>query len=498
MLTQVLHMYVSTPLVAMVFLGVAWGIIGGVLPGISASITMALLVPFTYTMSAPMAIALLATTYVGAEYGGSVPAILINTPGTNSAAATTIDGYAMKCLGRPGEALGISLYSATLGSIVGVIMLTVLTKPLATIALMFTPMSYFALGVLGLSVIASVSGDAPVKALATGVIGMMVATVGSDPVSGVGRFTFGSPDLLSGIEPILVMVGLFAVSEMFVQASKADWGLVEGKVRLRFPGRQLRRRLFRPQMIGAAIGTFEGIMPGAGGAVASFIAYNEARRWSHHKEEFGHGSPEGIAAPETSNAADAYGALIPLLSFGIPGSNSSAVLLGAFLIQGLTPGPQLFKEAGNVINGLYGGMFLAPIVLVILGLLILPACIWLVNRPKIYLMAFIFALILSGVYSIHNSIFDLGIVLVAGVAGYVMRVLDMPFLPAVLGLVLGSMVESNFRRSLVLSDGDYGIFLHDHISAAFLAVSVLFIGGSFCVQLWARVRTGMRVRSSPG
>jgi putative tricarboxylic transport membrane protein len=491
--TQILQLYVTTPLVLVVFLGIGIGIIGGALPGISPSITLAMLVPFTYTMSAPMAIVLLATAYVGAEYGGSVPAILINTPGTNSSVVTTIDGYAMKQQGRASEALGISLYSGIIGGLIGFVMLTVLMKPLVKVALMFTPMSYFALGVLGVSVIASLGGSSLIKALAAGIVGMMVSTIGADPISGVNRFTFDQPELISGIEPVLIMVGLFAVSEILLQASQPDWERVTGGwTRLKFPNGPMRKRLIRSQLIGSTVGTFEGCMPGAGGTVASFIAYNEARRWSKFKDEFGKGSPEGIAAPEASNNTVAFTALIPTLSFGIPGSNSTAVLLGALLIQGLTPGPQLFQDAGNVIDGLYGGMFLAPFVLLLLGIAILPACIWMVNRPKAYLMAFILALIFSGVYSINNSIFDLGIVVVAGVAGYIMRQLSIPFLPAVLGLVLGFMVESNYRRSLVLSDGDKWIFLQDPIAASFLAAALLFVMGSVGLPLWRQLRARRR------
>lgn len=492
-LIEILHLYTTTSLAFMVLLGIGIGIVGSSLPGITSSITMALLVPFTYTMSAPAAIVLLATTYVGAEYGGSVPAILINAPGTNSSVVATIDGYAMKKQGRAAEALGISLYSGVVGGVVGLIMLTLLMKPLVKVALMFTPMSYFALGILGLSVIASIGKEDMLKALATGVIGMMVATVGADPVSGVNRFTFGQPDLISGIKPILIMVGLFALSEMFKQVGQKDWGRIAGeRMRLKMPDGKLRLRLIPAQMIGALVGTFEGLMPGAGGTVASFIAYNEARRWSSRREEFGTGVPEGIAAPETSNNTVAYTTLIPTLSFGIPGSNSSAVLLGALLIQGLTPGPELFRDAGNVIDGLYGGMALAPLVLLLLGMAILPVCIWMVNRPKAYLMAFILPLIFSGAYSINNSMFDLYVVLGAGVGGYLMRLLNMPFLPAVLGLVLGYMIESNYRSSLVISGGSYSIFLHDTIGVIFLGLAAVFILGSLGHQIWALVRVARK------
>lgn len=492
-LLQIFYLYTTTPIILVVTIGVAWGIVGGALPGISPSITMALLLPFTYALDPTSAVVLLASTYVGAEYGGSVPAILINTPGTNAAAATTIDGYAMKLKGKAADALGISLYSGVIGGMIGFLMLFLLTEPLVRVALLFTPPAYFALGLLGLSVIASLSGGSLIKALAAALIGLMIATVGTDPISGVSRFTFGESGLLSGIKPILIMVGLFAVSELFVQSSAGAWvKATADAAKVRFPNAKLRRRLLKPQLIGSGIGTFEGVMPGAGGTVAAFMSYNEARRWSSHKEEFGEGSPEGIAAPEAANNTVACTALVPMLSFGIPGSNATAVLLGGFLIHGLRPGPQLFQESSDVIFGLYGGLAISPFILLGLGILLLPLCIWMVNRPKAYLMAFIYALIFSGVYSINQSAFDLVIVLIAGVGGYFMRLFKMPFLPLVLGLVLGYMVESNYRRSLVLSGDDHGIFLQDPISLGFLIVALVFVLGSLLSPLLKRLRASKK------
>lgn len=476
---QSAEILVTTPAVIAAFAGVAWGILGGALPGISPSITMALLLPLTYSLDPISAIVLLAATYVGAEYGGSIPAILIRTPGTNSAAATVIDGYEMNRQGKAGLALGISLYSGVIGSFIGVVMLVLLSGPLASIALAFKPPSYFGLGILGLSVIATLSGDSLVKGFIAAAFGLMVATVGTDPVTGGNRFTFGSPELLGGIEPLLVMVGLFAVSELFVQAGEPGiQHQVKAKARLEFPNFKLARRLIRPQAIGGAIGTFEGVMPGAGGTVAAFMAYNEARRWSSRKEEFGKGSPEGVAAPETANNVVTGTALVPLLSFGIPGSNSAAILLAGFLIHGLTPGPMLFERSADVVHGLYGGLFVATFAQILVGMAVLPVCIWLVNRRRAYITAFIYALVFSGIYSIHHSLFDLALVLGMGVVGFFMRLLKFPFLPTVLGVVLGYMVESSYRRSLVLSGGDHAIFVQDPISLGLLSVAVLFIVGS--------------------
>jgi putative tricarboxylic transport membrane protein len=478
---QILELLTGTPLVVIAVAGVAWGMLGGALPGISPSIAMALLLPFTYGLEPGSAIVLLASVYVGAEYGGSIPAILINTPGTNAAAATVLDGHAMYRQGKGSDALGVSLYSGVVGSLIGLTMLVTLTEPLARLALAFTPMSYFGLGVLGLSIIASLSGKSVIKGLAAGVLGLMIASVGSDPISGLPRFTFGRPELLDGVAPILVMVGLFAVSELLHQSSTGAWRRAAG-IRLRFPDAALRRRLLKPQLIGSAIGTVEGVMPGAGGTVASFLAYNEARRWSRNREEFGHGSPEGVAAPEAANNSVAATALIPVLSFGIPGSNSAAILLGGLLIHGLSPGPRLFAENGDLVTALYTGLFVASFALLLLGMAALPVCLWLVNRSKAYLMAFIYALIFSGVYSINDSLFDVALVLATGLLGLLMRLLGLPLLPTVLGVVLGYLVESNYRRSLVLSGGDHTIFFEDGIALTLIVLACLFIAGSFVAR----------------
>ena len=477
----------TTPLGLSAFAGVAWGIMGGALPGISPSITMALLLPFTYGMDPMLAIVLLASTYVGAEFGGSIPAILIRTPGSNAATATVIDGYAMKTQGRAGEALGISLYSGFVGGLFGLIVLVVLTRPLARLALAFTPASYFAVGVLGLSVIASVSGDSLVRGLIAGVLGLMISTVGTDPVTGLSRFTFGSPELLSGIPPILVMVGLFAIGELLVQSGEPGWEKADGaSTRIRFPSPAMWRRLAKPQAIGSVMGTIEGIIPGGGGTISAFLAYNEARRWSDRKEEFGKGSPEGIAAPEAANNTVACTALVPVLSLGIPSSNSSAVLLSGFLMHGLVPGPLLLAKNPEFVNGLFAGLFAANVAMVVLGYLIMTPCLWLVNRPKPYLMAFIYAFVVSGVYSIETSIFHVGLVLMFGVVGYAMRYFKLPFLPMVLGVILGFMVESNYRRSLSLSDGDHLTFVQDPIARVLLALALLVVAGSLVRHLRER------------
>jgi putative tricarboxylic transport membrane protein len=310
---------------------------------------------------------------------------------------------------------------------------------------------------------------------------MMVATIGTDPISGVSRYTFGLPELLAGVKPILVMIGLFAVSELLRQSGTKDLEASAEAVRIRLPSLAIMRKISKAQGIGCIVGTMEGLMPGGGGSIAAFFSYNEAKRWSRYREEFGKGSVEGVAAPEAANNTVASASLIPLLSFGIPGSNSAAVLLGGLLIHGLLPGPRLFEQNGDVILGLYVGSFIAIVGQLVVGILILPLCMWLVNRPRPYLAGFILAFVVAGIFTINSSLWDIGFVLAVGFIGYLMRFSGFPFLPAVLGVVLGPIVESNYRRSLLLSGGDHSIFLEDPIAIGFLIAAAVFV-------VWSLVR----------
>jgi putative tricarboxylic transport membrane protein len=493
-----LHTLVTTPAILVAFAGVAWGIVGGALPGLSASITMALLLPFTFGMDPTMAIILLASTYVGAEYGGSIPAILIRTPGTSAAVTTAIDGYEMHKQGRSSEALGISLMTGVVGGLIGMVLVVAVTEPLSRVALYFTAPAYFALGVFGLSLIASVSEGSLVKGFLAAILGLAISTIGIDPLSGVQRFTLGSAELLSGIEPILVMMGMFAVAELFVQTSEPDWNKTSRSTRIVLPGRRMWRRILPPTLIGTAIGTIDGLTPGGGSTLASFISYNEARRWSKHPEEFGKGSPEGIAAPEAANNTVAATALIPTLTFGIPSSGSTAVLLGALILHGIEPGPALLSRNADFVYGLFGGLFVANLSQLVLGFLMLPPCIWLVNRPKAFLMAFIVCLVTSGIYAMNANIVDVAFMVAFGALGYVMRIFKFPILPLVLALVLGSIVERNYRRAVDLSYGDHTIFFKDPVSAALLGLTLLFVVFSAARALRKSWRERASGSSDPG
>jgi putative tricarboxylic transport membrane protein len=466
----------------MMLLGVAWGILGGAMPGISGSIAMALLLPLTFGMNPAVALMMLAGVYVGAMYGGSITAILISTPGTPGAAATVIDGYALHQKGQSGKALGVSLITGTIGGLVSVFILVALAVPLSKVALAFGPPEYFALGVFGLALISSFVGRDLVKGAISGVLGLILATAGTDPFSGTPRFTFGTIDLLGGVALVAGMIGLFAVSEIFTRiAEGASWEQVRGKYRTDLPTLLELWKLRVATMIGIVMGTIEGLLPGGGGAIAAFISYNEARRWSKTPEEFGHGSLEGIAAPETANNVVTGTAMIPLLTFGIPGSNSAAIMLAAMMLHGVQPGPALFERTPQIVYGLFVGLLIANVMMLVLGYLALRPSIALVNVRPPLLYAGILGLVLVGAYSINNSMFEVWVVLATGLLGFVMRRYGFNILAMVLGLVLGFMVEVNLRRSLLIALGNPWVFFTRPISATLLALAIFTL-------LWPIIR----------
>ena len=485
-----------TPILLYAALGVTIGIVGGALPGISAAIMLALALPFTYGVDPVSAITLLCSIYIGGEYGGSIPAILIRTPASGSNAMTVIDGYEMSRQGNTAEALGISLVAGVIGGLVGIVALIALSGPLARVALLLTPPAYFSLGILGMSVISSLSGKALLKGFIAAGIGVMIATIGTDPMSGVARFTFGQTSLLSGVEPVVVMIGVFALSEMMARLARPETAKAPERLRTKLPSLKMLRRLSRSIGIGSAFGLFEGITPGGGGSIATFMCYNEAKRFSRYPEEFGKGSPEGVAAPEAANNTVATAALIPTLSFGLPGSNSSAVLIGGLLLHGLSPGPMLFQHHPDFVYGLYSALVVANFLQIPIGILVLTSCLWLVNRPQPWLIASILALIVSGAFAVGANYSDLAIVVLAGAAGYVMRQLEIPVLPLILGIVLGYMVESNYRRALLISDGSHGIFVTDPLSACLLAIAALIVGLSLLGEIKRARRDALERQTS--
>lgn len=455
-------------------LGGAVGISIGSLPGLTATMGVALILPITFGMGPITGILLLVGVYFGAIYGGSISAILLRTPGTPASAATALDGYEMTKKGEAHKALTIATLSSTIGGILSVIVLILVAPQLAKFALKFSAQESFALAVFGLSIITSISGKSMVKGLIAGFLGLLVASIGLDPMGGFPRFTFGNMDLMSGVNFIPVMIGLFAAAQAFQGLEDT---VTKGKVIKIIEKVKLKWREFRGLIItilrSTGIGTFIGMIPGAGGDIAAFVAYNEAKRFSKNKEDFGQGNPEGVAAPEAANNSSTGGAMIPLLTLGIPGDAVTAVMLGALMVQGLRPGPQLFEQNGEIVYTLFVGMLLANIFILIYGLLGIRLFIKVLTIPKVVLTPIILVLCVVGAYALGNNLFDVWVMLISGIIGYFMLRYGFPASPVILALILGPMMESNLRRSLVISQGDYSTFFTRPISATLLALAIL-------------------------
>ncbi|WP_414472659.1 tripartite tricarboxylate transporter permease [Microvirga sp. M2] len=457
--------------------GTAIGIVVGALPGLGPSIGVSLLIPFTYTMTPENSMLLLISLYMAAEYGGSVSAILLSTPGTAAAAATTIDGFAMTQRGQANKALAISLSASTVGGLFGGVALLFLAMPLSTLALQFGPASYFAVGLFGLTSVAALSGGSLIKGLIGAAFGLLLAFVGIDPIAGMPRFTFNQIALFEGIPMLAVLIGLFAVSEGFVlaeSAGKARDRVSKGAVRAVYLTLTEWKELIRTMISGSVIGTFLGILPGVGGNIACWVARDYAMR-RNPKLAFGKGEPRGIAAPESSNNATVGGAMVPLLALGVPGSPTTAVIVGALVLHGLRPGPQLFTEQPVLVYTILLGLLLACVIMFLLASLSLPWMARVINLPDSVLAAGILIFAILGAYSLRNLAFDVWLTIAFGALGYLMKKLSFPVAPVVLALVLGYLVETNFRTALVTSRGSYSIFFTDPVSVIFLVLSLASI-----------------------
>lgn len=454
--------------------GVAWGIIGGAIPGISGAVAMALALPYTFSMDAATALVMLAGVWAGANYGGSIPAILMRMPGTPGAAAALLDGYELTRQGKAAKALGISLVCGTFGGLVSIIVLIALVLPLGNLVLAFGSPEIFALALFGLTLIAGLSGKSMLKGLAAGAFGLLLTTVGLDTLTGSLRLTFGRRELLSGVDIISAMIGLFAVSEMFYQlahpARRETPTVVEA--RTAFPTLSEFKEVWRATIVGTIVGLIVGIMPGAGATASSFVAYNEARRWSKRPELFGKGSMEGVAGPETANNAVQGGDLVPTLAIGIPGSNSAAIMLAALILHGIVPGPFLLSQQRDLVFTLFAGLILVNLLMIPVGVVILRGCLLALRLPPPSLVASILAIIFIGTFAADLFVLNPILALIFGVIGYGMRVTGFPPAATVLGLVLGFMVESELRRSLIISHGSWAIFVTHPISAVFLLATL--------------------------
>lgn len=454
--------------------GVAVGISIGTLPGLTATMGVALILPMTFGMEPVVGILLLIGVYFGAIYGGSVAAILLNTPGTPSSAATALDGYPLARQGYGLKALTVSTISSAIGGILSVIILILIAPKLAEFALKFSAPETFALAFFGLSIISGISGKYPIKGFIMAFIGLLLASIGMDPVGGFPRFNFGSTNLMSGVDFIVIMIGLFAASEAFqaVEDSFKKNEIIEIKHNAKLKWHEFKS-LIVTIIRSTGIGTGIGMIPGAGGEISTFVSYGEAKRFAKKGEKFGEGEIKGISASETANNATTGGAMIPLLTLGIPGDAVAAVMLGALMVQGLQPGPLLFVEHSEIVYTLFLGMLLANVLLLVIGLPAIRIFVKVLSIPKIFIAAIILVLSIVGSYAIGNNLFDVWVMLIAGLIGYFFKKNHYPPSPLILALILGPLMESNMRRSLVISDGSWGIFITRPISAVLVGLAVL-------------------------
>ncbi|MDN4609191.1 tripartite tricarboxylate transporter permease [Sporosarcina highlanderae] len=458
-----------------VLMGVFLGTIIGMLPGLGPITAIGVMIPISYGMDPNMALVMMAGIYYGAIFGGSTSSILLNAPGVAGTVATAFDGYPMAQQGKAGKALAIAAVSSFVGGTVGVIFLMLFAPLLASVAISFGPPEYFALMLLALTAIASLSEGSTIKALISGTLGFMVAMIGIDGQTGTSRFTFGSASLLSGIDFLVIALGIFALAEVFkliITRNESDSGPNKNIGSIRITKSEMKE-MSGPMSRQSVLGFLIGVLPGAGATIASFIAYITEKKIAKNPEEFGKGSIKGLTAPETANNAATSGAFVPLLSLGIPGSGTTAVLLGALMVMGIQPGPMLFTEKPDLFWGVIISMYIGNIFLLILNLPLIPYISKLLNIPRPMLISLVTIFCLIGVYGISFNTFDLYLLLAFGIIGYLLRLVSFPAAPFILAFILGEMIEQSVRKSLTISNGSFMIFLERPITLAFLIITVL-------------------------
>ncbi len=470
-----------------VLIGVFVGTFIGMLPGLGPISAIAIMIPITYGMDPTLALVMMAGVYYGAVFGGSTSSILLNAPGISGTVASAFDGYPMAQQGKAGKALAIAAISSFAGGTISVILLMIFAPMLASVAISFGPPAYFALMLLGLSAIASLSEGSTIKATISAVVGFMIATIGIDPQTGTSRFSFGSANLLDGIDFLVIALGLFAIAEvcyLIMNRKKKSIGSAKEIGSLKLSKKDFKE-MSGPAGRQSFLGFILGILPGAGATIASFISYITEKKIAKKPEEFGKGSIKGLAAPEASNNAATSGAFVPLLSLGIPGSGTTAVMLGAFLVLGLQPGPMLMTDRPEVFWGIIASMYIGNIFLLILNLPLIPYIARLLTIPRPMLISLVIMFSFIGVYAISFSTFDLYLLLAFGVIGLLMRMFAFPAPPFILAFILGGMMEQSFRQSMTISDGSLSIFFTNNISLVLIIVSVL----SFVFPLVQAIRT---------
>ena len=475
--------------IALIIGGTLVGVLVGALPGLSSSMAVALLLPFSLYLDPIQSIAFLASIYCAGTFGGSITAILINAPGAPPAAATAFDGYPLAQRGEAGRALGIATIASVTGGIISVLVLLVGAPLLARVAFSFGPPEYFALAIFGLSMLASISGDAPLKNLIGGCLGLFIATVGVDLTTGIERFTFGVPELYDGIHFIPVLIGLFAVTELLTQAQGLGQKLLVVRMTaLKLPSLRDVRRVFATILRSSGIGTFIGVLPAEGSTMAAIIGYNEAKRWSRHPEEFGRGSIEGVAGPEAANNAATGGAMVPTLALGIPGSATAAVILGGLQVQGLRPGPFLFEDQPSLLYGIFFSMLLANVLFLFIGLAGAKVFARISLVPRTLLWPSVFVLCVVGAYGLEQSMLDVWVMIVAGLIGFVLRRYGFSAAPIIMGVVLGGLVETSLAQSMIIFDQAWTGFLTRPIAVTFFVLALAGLARAPLRMAWRALR----------
>ena len=472
-------------------IGVFVGSVFAAIPGLSVILCVILFLPVTYSMTAIPGMMFLLGIYCAGGYGGSVSAILINTPGTPHAAATMLDGHPLSEQGRTKAALKIALYASTFGGIFSALMLLFLGPQVARVAAQLGTAEYFMVCVFGLTIIAGVSGKSMIKGLISACLGLLISCVGSDPMTSYDRFTFGISRLYLGLDLAVCLIGLFALVEIMSKAEKRLDRLNLDTTQIKDDGvitKEEYKRMARPVLLSSIIGVMVGIIPGTGASEASWFSYNTAKNMSKHPEEFGHGSVEGIAAAESANNAVTGATLIPLLTLGIPGDGTVAIMLSALMINGLNPGLSLFTTQGNIMYAIMLGLILVNIFMLLQGKFLTTLFAKVVSIPQEILTPIIVIFCFAGAYSVNENFFDVGVALIFGMLAWILRKLELPPVPILLGLVLGSMTETNFRRALLISNGSPKIFFSSVYCIIFLVLILLAVG--------AIVRGKMKERSA--
>jgi len=468
----------SPAYLAYAFAGCVMGTLIGVLPGLGPAAGTAILIPLTFKLDATGAIIMLAAIYYGAMYGGTITSVLINVPGEAASVITCLDGHQMAKQGRAGTALGIAAIGSFIGGLVATLALALIAPPLARFALKFGPPEFFALMLFGLCLVSGLAGRSLAGAGLMTALGLLISMIGIDPVRGAPRFAFGIADLYDGLGLVPVVMGLFGVAEILITAEQPLREVVRARLERLLPSRDEWRRAWGAIWRGTGIGFALGLVPGIGAIVPTFVAYVAEKRLSKTPEEFGRGAIEGVAAPETANNAYANAAMVPFLTLGIPSSPTIAVLMGAFIINGLTPGPFLFQERPDLVWAVIASFFVGNAILLVLNLPLVGLWAKILHVPFRYLAVGVLLFCLVGAYSLQQSVFDVWVMIASGMFGYLLRKLGLPLAPLLLGLILGPAIEKSLRTSLEMSGGDFTIFVTRPLCLGLLIAAAAVLAGA--------------------